>query len=149
MPFGGTNMWLDNLKELKKEKNMSTKQLAALSSLPEKTITRILSGATANPYIDTLDRLATALDSNIGEILAGTRTVIGDTSLATLQETIDSLTVEKDTVVAERDLMNAENAILKDKITTLTAEIDLLKMQLMHKEELLALHSYYIALQKK
>ncbi len=142
-------MWLDNLKELKKEKNLSTKQLAERSNLPEKTITRILSGATANPYIDTLDRLATALDSNIGEIVAGTRTVIGDTSLAMLQETIDSLTVEKDTVVAERDLVTAENAILKDKITTLTAEIDLLKMQLMHKEELLALHSYYIALQKK
>lgn len=142
-------MWLDNLKELKKEKNLSTKQLAERSNLPEKTITRILSGATANPYIDTLDRLATALDSNIGEIVAGTRTVIGDTSLAMLQETIDSLTLEKDTVVAERDLVTAENAILKDKITTLTAEIDLLKMQLMHKEELLALHSYYIALQKK
>lgn len=142
-------MWLDNLKELKKEKNLSTKQLAERSNLPEKTITRILSGATANPYIDTLDRLATALDSNIGEIVAGTRTVIGDTSLAMLQETIDSLTVEKDTVVAERDLLTAENAILKDKITTLTAEIDLLKMQLMHKEELLALHNYYIALQKK
>lgn len=136
-------MWLDNLKELKKEKNLSTKQLAERSNLPEKTITRILSGATANPYIDTLDRLATALDSNIGEIVAGTRTVIGDTSLAMLQETIDSLTVEKDTVVAERDLMAAENAILKDKITTLTAEIDLLKMQLMHKEEIIALHNYY------
>lgn len=143
-------MWLDNLKELKKEKNLSTKQLAERSNLPEKTITRILSGATANPYIDTLDRLATALGcSSIGDILAGTRTVIGDTSLATLQETIDSLTVEKDTVVAERDLVTAENSILKDKITTLTAEIDLLKMQLMHKEELLALHNYYIALQKK
>lgn len=142
-------MWLDNLKELKKEKNMSTKQLALLSSLPEKTVSRILSGVTANPYIDTLDRLAGALDSNLGELLAGTRTVIGDTSLATLQETIDNLTVEKDTVLAERDLMTAENAILKDKITTLTAEIDLLKMQLMHKDELLALHNYYIALQKK
>lgn len=129
-------MWLDNLKELKKEKNVSTKQLAERSNLPEKTVTRILSGRTANPYIDTLDRLATALECSIGDILAGTKAVVGDNNLSTLQESLDTIT-------AERDLLVAENTILKDKVTALTAENELLKMQLMHKEELLALHNYY------
>ena len=36
-------MWLDNLKELKKEKGLSTKQLAERSNLPEKTVQRVLS----------------------------------------------------------------------------------------------------------
>lgn len=30
-----------------------------------------------------------------------------------------------------------------DKVATLTAEIDLLRLKLEHKEELLALHNYY------
>ncbi len=129
-------MWLDNLKELKTEKNMSTKALAEKSNLPEKTVARILSGRTANPYIDTLDRLCVALDCTIGDILADTKLVVGEKNLATLQENIDSVT-------AERDLILAENAILKDKVASQANEIELLKMKLLHKEELLALHNYY------
>lgn len=136
-------MWLDNLKEIKLEKNMSTKQLAERANLPEKTVTRILSGRTANPYIDTLDRLATALDCTIGDILAGTRTVIGDVSLSDLQSKIDTLTLERDSAIAERDILSADNAILKDKITTLTAEVDLLNMQIMFKDKIIATHEYY------
>jgi DNA-binding Xre family transcriptional regulator len=129
-------MWLDNLKELKAEKNISTKVLAEKSNLPEKTVARILSGRTANPYIDTLDRLCTALGCTIGDILADTKLVVGEKNLATLQENIDAVT-------AERDLILAENAILKDKVTSQANEIELLKMKLLHKEELLALHNYY------
>lgn len=142
-------MWLDNLKEIKKEKNMSTKLLAEGANLPEKTVVRILSGRTANPYIDTLDRLATALGCNISDILAGTKAVVGDASLSDLQENVETVTAEKETVEAEKDLVLAENAILKDKVTALTSEVELLKMQLRHKEELLALHNYYNKISQK
>ena len=40
-------------------------------------------------------------------------------------------------------LLQAENSILKDKNGTLTAENDLLRMTLEHKEEIIALHNYY------
>jgi transcriptional regulator with XRE-family HTH domain len=136
-------MWRDNLIELKKEKHLSTKQLAELSNLPEKTVARVLSGQTANPYIDTLDRLATALGCTIGDILAGTKTVVGDTNMSTLQEQLNLLTTEHAKVVAERDLAVAEINVLTDKVSTLNAEISLLNMKIMHKDELLALHNYY------
>ena len=142
-------MWLDNLKDLKHEKNMTTKQLAERANLPEKTVTRILSGHTVNPYIDTLDRLATALECTIGDILAGTTTVIGDVSLSTLQSSIDALTLERDSIIAERDILLADNAILKDKNTALTAEVDLLKMQIMYKDKIIAVHEYYNKLKPK
>ena len=136
-------MWLDNLKELKHEKNISAKQLAELSNLPEKTVTRILSGRTVNPYIDTLDRLATALGCTIGDILAGTKAVVGDSTLPTLQETINTVTAERDAIKAERDLLLADNAILQDKNKALAAEVDLLKMQIMYKDKIIATHEYY------
>ena len=139
-------MWLDNLKELKREKNMTTKQLAEKSGLPEQTVSRILSGHTPNPYIDTLDRFATALGCTIADILVGTKAVIGNVSLSDLQSEIDRLTAERDSAIAERDLLVTSNTILKDKNTALSAEVDLLKMQIMYKDKIIAIHEYYINL---
>ena len=129
-------MWLDNLKELKKAKGMSSKQIAEKTNLPERTVIRIFSGDTDNPYVDTLHRIVTVLGGSLDDILADTKMVVGDKNLATLQESVDVVT-------AERDLMIAENAMLKEKVTALTSENEILKMKLLHKEELLALHNYY------
>ena len=129
-------MWLDNLKELKKAKGMSSKQIAELTKLPERTVIRIFSGDTDSPYVDTLHRIVTVLGGSLDDILADTKMVVGDKTLATLQENVDVVT-------AERDLIIAENAMLKEKVTALTSENEILKMKLLHKEELLALHNYY------
>ena len=129
-------MWLDNIKELKKEKGMSIKQIADKTNLPERTVNRIFSGDTDNPYVDTLHRIVSVLGGSLDDILADTKMVVGEKNLATLQEHVD-------TVTAERDLIVAENAILKEKVTALTSENELLKMQLMHKDEIIALHNYY------
>ena len=129
-------MWLDNIKELKKKTGMSTKQIAEKTNLPERTVIRIFSGDTDNPYVDTLHRIVSALGGSLDDIFADTKVVVGDQNLATLKENVDVVT-------AERDLITAENAILKDKVSALTAEIEMLKLQLMHKEEIIAIHNYY------
>lgn len=135
-------MWLENLKELKKNKGMSTKQIAEATNLPERTVVRIFSGDTDSPYVDTLHRIVTALGGSLDDILADTKVVVGTENLAVLQENVNTTT-------AERDLVVAENSILKDKVAALTAENDMLKMQLKHKEEIIALHNYYIKLNAK
>ncbi len=129
-------MWLDNLKELKKVKGMSAKLIAEKTNLPERTVNRIFSGDTDNPYVDTLHRIVTVLGGSLDDILADTKVVVGEQNLVALQENVDVVT-------AERDLLKAENAILKDKVSALTAENDHLKLQLTHKEEIIALHNYY------
>ena len=65
--------------------------------------------------------------------------MVGTERLATLQENIDVAN-------AEKDLLIAENKILQDKVNALTSELELTKMKLMHKEELLAVHNYYTKL---
>jgi transcriptional regulator with XRE-family HTH domain len=129
-------MWLDNLKELKKKTNMTNKQIAIKSNLPEKTICRIFAGDTKNPYIDTLNAIALALDSTLTDILADTKVRVGNESLVELQENVEA-------VESEKDLLLAENKILQDKVNNLEKELELTKMKLMHKEELLAVHNYY------
>ena len=130
-------MWLDNLKELKKAKGISTKQIAEATNLPERTVSRIFSGDTDNPYVDTLHRIVSVLDGSLDNILADTKTIVGSTNLITLQNDVDRLN-------NEATLLQAEIAILKDKVCALTTENDMLRLKLEHKEEIIALHNYYI-----
>ena len=136
-------MWLDNLKELKKAKGMSIKQISEATNLPERTVARIFSGDTDNPYVDTLHRIVAVLDGSLDDVLADSKTVVGSKNLATLQEEIDRLTTESEALKAELSIANAENAVLKDKVNTLTAENNLLRLKLEYKEEIISIHNYY------
>ncbi len=129
-------MWLDNLKELKAKTKMTSKQIAELTNLPERTVIRIFSGDTDNPYVDTLRRIVAVLGGTLDDLFAESKIVVGNQNLAALQSEVERLT-------AENSMLAAENVILKDKNVTLTAENDLLRMKLEHKDEIITLHNYY------
>lgn len=129
-------MWLDNLKELKKKTGMSTKQIAEKTRLPERTVNRIFAGESDHPYADTLDLIVKSMGYDLGDIFADTGVIVATTELVEIKETVD-------VVEAERDLTLAENEMLKSKNAALTTEIELLKKEIQHKDELLALHNYY------
>ena len=129
-------MWLENLIELKKKTGMSVKQIAEKSKLPERTVTRIFSGETDHPQADTLDIIVKALGYDLGYIFADTKVIVASDDLVDIKESVD-------VVEAERDLVLVENEMLKTKVAALTTEIELLKNEIQHKDELLALHNYY------
>ena len=129
-------MWLDNLKELKKRTGMTSKQIAEVTKLPERTIIRIFSGDTANPYMDTIHRIVTAIGGSLDDIFADTKVVVATQSLVEIKETAD-------VAEAERDLVIAENEMLKNKAAALATEVELLKKELQHKEELLAVYNFF------
>ena len=129
-------MWLDNLKELKKNKGMTAKQIADATKIPESTIKRIFSGDTIDPYVSTIHRIVTILGGSLDHILADTNAVLSTESLVEVKETAE-------VAEAERDLLLAEMEILKAKTVTQEAEIQLLKERLQHKDELLAVYNYF------
>lgn len=129
-------MWLDNLRELKKETGMSTKQIAEATNLPERTVNRIFSGDTDNPYVDTLRHIVAALGGSLDDIFSESKVVVANTDLIALQEEYDKLSNDS-------NILQAENAMLKDKVATLEAENDRLRLMLAHKEEIISLHNYY------
>ena len=131
-------MWLDNLKELKKSKGMTSKQLADATKIPESTIKRIFAGDTTDPYISTIHRIVIALGGSLDHILADTNAVLATETIVEMKENVDATS-------AERDLLAVENDMLKAKNAALTTEIELIRKELAHKEELLALHNYYKA----
>ena len=130
-------MWLDNLKELKKLSGMSSKQIAEMTNLPERTVSRIFAGETDHPYADTLDLIVKALGNyDLGDIFADTKVIVATDDLVEIKETVDIVEAKNDRILAENEMLKAKNSAL-------TMEVELLKKELQHKEELLALHNYY------
>ena len=129
-------MWLDNLKELKKQSGMSAKQIAEKTNLPERTVSRIFSGDTENPYMDTLRRIVDVLGGSLDDLFVESKVRVANTDLIALQ-------AEYDKLQAEASDLRAENVRLKDENASLKAELDRLKLTLAHKEEIISLHNYY------
>jgi predicted transcriptional regulator len=129
-------MWLDNLKELKKSSGMTAKCIAEKTNLPERTVARIFSGDTDNPYMDTLHRIVKAMGGSLDDILADTKAVVATESLV---EAIETANV----IEAQKNVVDVENDMLKKKVDALTTELELLKKELAHKDEIIALHNYY------
>lgn len=130
-------MWLDNLKELKKKAGMSAKQIAEKTNLPERTVCRILAGETEHPYADTLDLIVKALGNyDLGDIFADTKVIVATDDLVEIKESVDIVEAKNDRILAENEMLKAKNSAL-------TMEVELLKKEIQHKEELLALHNYY------
>lgn len=129
-------MWLENLKELKKKTGLSTKQIAEKANMSERTVARIFSGETDHPYADTLDIITKAMGFALSDLFGDTNVIIASDDLVKAQEVVN-------TVEAERDLVAIENERLKNQVAALTTEVELLKKEVLHKEELLALHTFY------
>lgn len=133
-------MWRERIIEAKKTQGVSTKTMSERTMrIPERTIIRLLNGETRNPYIDTILEVGASVGLSPQEIFSETNLVLGDKGLATLQADLD-------TVNAEKDILVIENTLLKDKVATLVTEIDLLKKELEHKDEIIDLHNFYNAL---
>lgn len=138
-------MWLDNLREYRiKAGNPSDKAIAEKSGVSTRNVARIFAGEIKTPYAETLDHIVKAMGYTLTDIFSETKVVIGDEKFCELKEQVEATTAELDTVSAEQEMLIAENNVLKQKIAAQETELALLRMKLEHKEEIIALHNYYI-----
>ena len=122
-------MWLQNLKELKKAKGMTSKQIADATKIPESTIKRIFAGDTDDPYVSTIHRIVTVLGGSLDHILADTNAVLSTASIVEVKENAEAVETELE--------------MLRKKTIAQETEILLLKEQIKHKDEILALINYF------
>lgn len=59
----------ENLKALQAQKNLTTAEFAEKANLPPDTINKIRAGATQNPNMETLSRMASALECSIDDLV--------------------------------------------------------------------------------
>lgn len=137
-------MWLDRIKDRRKELNYTIKYISQEAKLPERTVSRIFAGETLSPCVDTLYSIAVVLDLSLDELLADSNSVVGSKHYSVLQEENVALVNEIETLNNQVALMSAELSVLKDKVGVLTAENGLLRLKLDHKEEIISLHNYYM-----
>ena len=140
-------MWKDNLIALREKSGIGYPQIAVGVNVSESTVKRVFSRKKEDNKrghsIDLIISIIHFLGGKVSEIFEDTGAIIFDQNISALQESIVALTAERDALIAQKDLLKAENAILIEKVSVLTSEIDLLKLKLAHKDELIALHNYY------
>ena len=110
--------FIDNINSIRKSKGITTKMIAERADLPLETIQRILDGTTENPRLDTMIRIAKALEVELWELF-----YMGDKNFVSMQNELISLRTERDTLVAE-------SAVQKEKIESLREKNDVLKDQI-------------------
>jgi DNA-binding XRE family transcriptional regulator len=141
---GGIFMWKDNLIELKEQSGKTTKDIADGVKVSESTIKRVFSRKKEDNKrghsLDLIISIIHYLGGSFSKIFEDTGAIVSNAPIAALQEQVESLTAARDALRAECDLLTAENAINKTEIQTLTAKIDILTMQLNHKDEMIALY---------
>ena len=136
-------MLVDRLQQRRKELGYTIKYVAQEAKQPERTVSRIFSGETPSPGVDTLYAIAAVLELTLDELVAGTNSVVGGKDYKHLLEENIALTDEVERLGNELALIRAENSVLNDKVVVLSAENDLLRIKLEHKEEIISLHNYY------
>lgn len=63
--------WFEKLRALKAASNMSMREIAAKSGIPEPTLEKIFSGATKSPGVNTIQSLVHALGYTLNDIDSG------------------------------------------------------------------------------
>lgn len=114
-------MYRERLEELRKEKGYSYKKWAEESGVSVDTLDRIVHPENPekdSPRVNTLEEAIKPFGVELWEIF-----YMGNTSLVSLQNEINTLR-------AERDALLVENGALKDRVDTLTTKVDTLKDQM-------------------
>ena len=121
---------------------MTTKQIAEKSKIPERTINRIFAGESDHPYADTLDLIVKAMgDYDLGDIFADTNVVIATESIVEVKETVNELTAEQDSLLADNTKMKEALIAKETEIQDLRDE--LARRESQHKDELIELVKYF------
>lgn len=139
---------LENLNNLKKTTNTRTKTLADALHRSERTVSRMLSGASDIDITD-LQIMASVMGVTLEDIFDGSDITLPRPEVVALENRIKELEAEIEAMSLAETAMRAEITALRDKNITLYAENDKLRITLAHKDEIITLHSTYINLLRK
>ena len=120
--------FVENINAIRKEKGITTRMMAERADLPLETIQRVLDGTTENPRLDTMKRIANALEVELWELF-----FTGDKSFVSMQKELISLRTERDALVVESATQKITIEFLREKNDKL-------------KDQIIDTHTYYMNL---
>jgi transcriptional regulator with XRE-family HTH domain len=108
-------MWRDKILAARKEKGVTIKYMAEYAKMSEKSVGRILNDKEYAPRVDDVIALGASVGLSPQEIFSETTLVVNNQEFADLKAQVDKLQIE---------------------VSKLTADNDILRMKLEHKEEI-------------
>jgi transcriptional regulator with XRE-family HTH domain len=132
-------MYRDRINEQRKIKGYSLKMVAERSKLhlPEETISRFLSNKTQDARVSTMLDVCDAVGMEPYELFMDATIALEFKLFMQAKLSGTDNATELDRVAAENVRLDGQVSELRGQVTSLTAERDLLKLQLEHKDELL------------
>lgn len=127
-------VWLSNIQNLIAHCGMSHKKIAEKAMVSEQTVMRLATakpGDAKNTGLHTFISIVHACGGSVFECIEGSNAQIAGTDYIKLQAQLESMT-------AELNLALSEIAVLKNTNAAQSAELDLLRLKLDHKEEIIA-----------
>ena len=116
-------MWLEKLQEAKKTQKVTNKWIAVHAGYSERLISRLFAGEKKNPSAQLLKDVCDLFGFSLNQLLGDNTMLVGSEALSELQSKVELLEIENSRLIAENEL---------------------LKLKLEHKEEIIALHNYYM-----
>lgn len=98
--------YIEKLKMIKEEKDITNLEIAKLSNIPLATVTRIFNGNTPNPTFETISQIAIALGASLDEIIGlkqPDETPISSPIETTLNSYIELLKIKDDRISELKD----------------------------------------------
>lgn len=137
-------MYRDRIKEEKKRLGISSKSMAARSELQvqEETISRFLSGKTADPGTNVTLDLGATVGLKPYEIFMDATTAAEFAAFLELKSKSEETEADRIRIIAENETLKTTNAAL-------ATEIDTLRMKLAHRDELIEHKDKIIALYER
>ena len=134
-------MYRERIKEEKAKRGISARQMSLTSTLhiQEETVSRFLSGKTADPGVNVTLDLAATVGLKPYEIFMDSTLAAEFAAYLELQAKSDETEAERIHTLAELEGLRVTNA-------TLASEVELLRLKLAHAEELLENKAKIIAL---
>ena len=135
-------MWLDKVRELRDKTGTTNKYIAEQTHRSERTIGRFFAGKT-DLGIDFLREVVLLMGGSLDDILAESDFKMPTPEVDALKKENAALSTTIEELTAKDTLLQAEITILKDKIVSLSAENDILRVKLEYEQKITTLHDYY------
>lgn len=140
--YHGNEQWLLKLDDCRIKASMSPKQIAEAIGESDRLVYRIFAGEAKNPSVNVVRKIIRSVGGSVSEIFEESGAVIASEEIVSLQSKVDTMS-------AEYDLLRANLNALEARANSLSVENDVLRLEIKHKDEIIALHNYYNALLNK
>jgi transcriptional regulator with XRE-family HTH domain len=140
-------MWKENLIDLRKSTGTSFKDIENGTGIGERTVARIFSKKAEDNKrghsMDNIVAIVKYLGGSLDDIFADTGAIVGGKNYVEMQEKITALNKQVEVLESDKNLLIADNNLLKSEVATLSGRLELSETRVMYMEKIIAMYERF------